>query len=237
MPLPYTLHKNSIRQQASDSPSYRAVAKNITYVRLEDAIEALTQPGSILKETECVAVIHRFLDYLNEQVAEGNGFLSPYFRLTPGVRGVFESENDAYDPQRHRPSVNFRAGKKMQQAMRRMKVQRIDSEVPAPILTAFQDWKSDTENQRITPGYTGLVVGEQLKIANSHDPEQGVFFIHLPTQQAYRAEGVFHNYPQKLLLPIPDALPPGRYTVEVRSAFGTTPQIRRGQLLPMLTVV
>jgi hypothetical protein len=212
------------------------VAKNINYVRVEDAIEALTQSGSILKETECFAVIHGFLNYLNEQLAEGNGFLSPYFRLTPGVRGVFDSEEDHYDPQRHRPSVNFRPGKKMQQAMQRMKMQRVDSEVPAPIPHTWQDWKSHSENKQLTPGQVGVVMGEKLKVEDSHDPAQGVFFTHLATQQTYRAEGIFHNYPKQLMVPIPEGLPAGLYELEVRSAYGNGATIRSGRLPHTLTV-
>ena len=136
MPLPYTLHKNSIRK--GGAISYRAVAKNVTYVSIEHAIQYLTQPGSILKQTECHAVIHGFLDYLDEQLAEGNGFLSPYFRLTPGVRGVFDHQHDPYDAKRHRPGVNFRMGRKMQQAVSCMKLHRINSNVPAPLPTGFQ---------------------------------------------------------------------------------------------------
>lgn len=236
MPLPYTLYKNSIRKGETNT-SYRAVAKHIHYVNIEDAIEALTQPGSILKETECFAVIHRFLDYLNQQLAEGNGFLSPYFRLTPGLRGVFESERDSYDPKRHRPSVNFRPAKKMQQAMRKMKVQRIDSEAPIPEPVVFEDWETGTKNQIISHGHVGLVRGEQLKVTDPDDPEQGVFFIHLPTQQAYRAAHIHHNYPKQLVLPIPEGLPSGQYQMEVRSAFSNSQEIRTGRMLSLLQVL
>ncbi len=235
MPLPYTLHKNSIRKGGA-KVSYRAVAKNVTYVSIEYAIQHLTQPGSILKQTECHAVIHGFLDYLDEQLAEGNGFLSPYFRLTPGVRGVFEHQHDPYDANRHRPGVNFRMGKKMQRAISRMKLRRIHSDVPTPSPTGFQDWMSDTENQLLTSGQVGLVVGERLKITDPDDPNQGVFLTHLPTQQVYRAAHVHHNYPKQILMSIPKSLPAGRYQLEVRSAYGTTAEIRTGQLLPVLTV-
>lgn len=260
MPLPYTLHQNAIRKaqsaessaakssaappvtnetSAEASPSsitYRAVAKDVTYVGIEDAIKALTRSGSILKHTECFAVIHSFLDYLNEQVAEGNGFLSPYFRLTPGIRGVFKDVEDAYDPRRHRPSVNFRPGKKMQQAMHRMKVRSLDSQLPAPAPSDFQDWKSDARSRTLTPGHSGVVTGERLKVTDPADLEQGVFFIHLPTRQRYRAPDIHHNYPKQLLVSVPGHLPPGDYRLEVRSAFGTTLQMRTGILSKPLTV-
>ncbi len=256
MPLPYTLHQNAIRKASgADAPSadksatdettpetsaspitYRAVAKDVTYVGIEDAIRALTRSGSILKHTECFAVIHSFLDYLNEQVAEGNGFLSPYFRLTPGIRGVFSSDEDAYDPRRHRPSVNFRPGKRMQQAMQRMKVRSLDAQLPAPAPSGFQDWKSDASNRTVTPGHSGVVTGERLKITDPSDSEQGVFFIHLLTRQRYRASDVHHNYPQQLLISVPESLPPGDYRLEVRSAFGTIAPVRTGILAKTLTV-
>lgn len=260
MPLPYTLHQNAIRKAqsaessvaessatesttdetaAGASPSsvtYRAVAKDVTYVGIDDAIEALTRSGSILKHTECFAVIHSFLDYLNEQVAEGNGFLSPYFRLTPGIRGVFKSDKDAYDPRRHRPSVNFRPGKKMQQAMHHMKVRSLDSQLPAPAPSGFQDWKSDAKSRTLTPGHSGVVTGECLKVTDPSDSEQGVFFIHLPTRQRHRAPDIHHNYPKQLLVSVPELLPPGEYRLEVRSAFGTTAQVRTGILAKTLTV-
>lgn len=236
MPLPYTLHKNSIRH-GGDKVTYRAVPKHVQYVNIEDAIEALTQPGSILKYTECYAVIYRFLDYLSQQLAEGNGFLSPYFRLTPGLKGVFESEQDAYDPKRHRPSVNFRLAKKMQEAMRNMKVQRIETEIPAPEPMILEDWESDVKNQLISPSFVAVVRGEQLKISDPEDTNQGVFFIHVPTQETYRAERIHHNYPTKLLLTVPENLPAGQYRLEVRSAFSNSQEIRSSRLRYLLQVL
>ena len=121
MPLEFSLYKNSMSRKGK----YRAVVKNVKYVTVEDAIAALTKPGSILKETECYAVIHSLLGYINEQLAEGHGFESPYFRLKPGLKGVFEGEEDTYDPKRHKPRVNFRMGKTMKESLTDLKVKKI----------------------------------------------------------------------------------------------------------------
>jgi len=235
MPLPYTLHRNTIRRADADT-SYRAVAKQVDYVRIEDAIREMTKPGSILKQTECEAVIYAFLNYLTQQLAEGNGFLSPYFRLTPGLRGVFESEEDKYDPKRHRPGVNFRPGKKMEQAIRKMKVQRIDSTLPAPRPLAFEDYKTGIRNQLMVPGKVGLISGEQLKLTDPDDLAQGVFLKHLSSGQFYRVADLYRNFPQELLMALPDTLPRGAYWLEVRSAYGTRGEIRTGQLPATLVV-
>ena len=249
MPLPYTLHQNNIRNasaaeaannepaaEAPPSPTYRAVTKGVAYVNIDDAIKCLTQSGSILKDTECTAVIYAFLDYLNDQLAEGNGFLSPHFRLTPGIRGVFKDAEDAYDPRRHRPSVNFVPGKQMQQAMHRMKVQRVRTSVLAPVPCHFQDWKSGTKDGILSPGHTGVIEGERLKITDPNDPKQGVFFLHLPTRRRFRSPGVFYNYPKQLQVPLPNDLPEGQYHLEVHSTLRTAAEVRVGTLPKPLTV-
>ena len=81
-----------------------------------------------------------------------------------------------------------------------------------------------------------MITGERLKITDPSDSEQGVFFIHLPTQQRYRAPDIYHNYPKQLVVSVPEHLPPGDYYLEVCSAFGTTAQVRTGMLAKPLTV-
>lgn len=226
MPLEFSLYKNSMSQKGK----YRAVVKNVKYVTIEHAIAALTKPGSILKETECYAVIHSLLEYINEQLAEGHGFESPYFRLKPGLKGVFEGEDDTYDSKRHKARVNFRMGKTMKKALLDLKVKKIESAVPEPLVESFEDWISGIKNQIITPQGTYLLTGEQLKIQNPDDPAQGVFLIHQPTQQVFRMGRLGHNYPTKLLALMEDTLPPGAYRLEVRSSFSTSGEIRTGRL-------
>lgn len=222
MPLKYTIHKSSVHSKGQ----YRAVVKDVQYATLEDAIRYMTIPGSILKETECRAVANRLFDFINHQLEEGNGFLSPHFILTPGLKGVFEGEDDRFEPKRHQPKVNFRMGKTMRKAIKKMKVEKLETKQPTPQIFGLFDLRTKTYNKMITPEGIAEIKGKCLKITDPDDTAQGVFLYHHETRRYYRIERIVYNYPKKLTFLIPDDLSAGTYQVDVRSAFGKSGEVR-----------
>ena len=55
--LKYALYRNHLTEGEND---FSAIPLSLTNKKIEDIIAQITKPGSILKQTECVAVIHDF---------------------------------------------------------------------------------------------------------------------------------------------------------------------------------
>ncbi len=89
--LKYSLYDNPITPDPTD---FMAVVQDSEKVTVEELIKEVTVPGSILKETECVAVFHAILKALGKKLHEGKGFTSEYLVLDHSIKGVFTSEDD-----------------------------------------------------------------------------------------------------------------------------------------------
>jgi len=85
--LHYSLHVNHLTEGEHD---YRAVAQPLENYKIEDIVRQITGRGSILKDTECIAVIHDFFRVIGENLVEGKGFTSEYFRIFPSIAGKFD---------------------------------------------------------------------------------------------------------------------------------------------------
>lgn len=69
--LNYALYRNPLTEGEDD---YTAIAQSLLNKNIKDIIHQITKPRSILKETECVAVIHDFFKAIAENLGEGYGF-------------------------------------------------------------------------------------------------------------------------------------------------------------------
>jgi hypothetical protein len=205
-------------------------------VELQDIIDRITIPGSILKETECRAVIHEFFQIISENLREGIGLKSEYINIQPGLGGIFDGYDDTFDPKRHKKLVHLSAGRTLKNAVSKMKLTKkgATSVRPQP-RTAF-DFRSTISNKILTPG-NGLIVEGSLLKYDANTIDEGVFYIHAETNMEWRSDTVINNFPSKLGVIIPDALQRGSYYIEVRSRIGNSRTLTKGRLEHMLKVM
>lgn len=230
MSVEISLEPNNLTPRPGD---WMAVVRNATYQNTSAVIKQITRPGSILKETECVAVITAFFNQINDNVREGIGFTSDYLSITPAAGGVFESENEAFDPSKHWKDANLVAGPLMRKAIADMKVKTIRMATPLPYVAAFLDIKTESRNQLLTPGFMADITGDLLKIEGD---AAGVFFVNIDTSEVIAVPRIHVNEPKKLTILIPEALPAGSYKVEVRTHIHKSKDLRVGSLNGVLTI-
>ena len=155
----------------------RAQVQTYQHKRVEDIVRQITIPGSILKETECVAVINAFFKAIAINLEAGVGFESDYLTLTQSIAGVFNDSNDRFDPSRHEVKLNLRIGEPLKETLRKVKVEKVTKGVALPGVTQVHDWKSRSIDHLLTAGHSAQVTGNRLKIDNPDDPQQGVFLV------------------------------------------------------------
>ena len=230
--LPYSLHDNVLTPDPTD---YMAVVQDTKKCSISNIIDDITGEGSILKETECSAVLHAFFRALGKRLQNGEGFISEYLLLDRSISGVFTSRDDSFDPARHQINANLRLGSMLATMAEQTPVHKVPTVKKLPVLESVRDLKTKTFNDRITPGSFAEINGRELKIGDLNDPQQGVFFIDANGVET-RVNEVSNNYPSKLTVEVPDGLNTGEYRLEVRTVRRTTKKLRRGNLNETLVV-
>jgi len=227
--LQINLQLNPLTEKPND---FMAVVTNVVYKTEDDIIGQMTGPGSILKNTECVAVIHAYWNTISENLKEGMGFSCDYVNVTPAAGGVFESEEESFNDKKHWKGVNLSAGSVLRKSSSEMKVSTKRAVAPTPYVRNYLDIFSDTSNQVITNGFVADITGDLLKIEGDN---AGVFFINTSTGAVYQVERIHVNEPKKLTVLVP-ALPGGSYRIEVRTHVRGGKDLRTGSLNAILTV-
>lgn len=230
MSLQYSLELNPLTERPDD---YKAVVRNPRNVEIQDVIKQITKPGSILKETECNAVINDFLSALCQNMSEGIGFTSEYFNIAPTVAGVFDSDSEAFNAKKHSKNVSLAAGPRLREAVVNMKVERVESSELAPVVKSVLDIKTQSLNQNISRGSLIEIKGEYLKVEGEN---AGVFLIAAGTGPEILINQLHINEPKRIMCLIPETVKPGNYYLEIRSHVRGAKNLRSGNFNKALTL-
>ena len=220
----------------NDPNDRMAMVQNRRQKTVKDIVDQMTGRGSILKSTECNAVIQDTFRVIMENLLEGYGFTSEYLSLEPSVSGVFVDENDRYDPARHQVELNLRLGAPFKETLAKVPVAVVPHNIPMPVIKQVFDRKSKTTNQLLTPGHVLDITGELLKIEDEADANQGVFLINTQKAEEVKVDYFYQNTPKALQVEIPDNLKKGTYRLEVRTAVYKIKEVRTGFAPFTLTV-
>jgi hypothetical protein len=230
MSLYISLQHNPLTQRPND---FMAIVRDVIYKDTGQIIKQMTGPGSILKETECLAVINSYWGAINENLKEGMGYSCEYLHVTPAAGGVFTSDDESFDESKHWKDVNLSAGTEMRDASQEMKVSVIRAIPAVPYLKSFFDIRTEGNNQGITPGFMADITGDLLKIQGD---DSGVFFINTTTNEVTQAPRIHVNEPKKLSILVPETMPKGSYKLEVRTHVHNVKDLRTGTLNAILSV-
>jgi hypothetical protein len=211
--LKYALYPNHLTEGEND---YSAIPQSLTSKKIEDIIQQITIPGSILKETECVAVIHDFFKAVSANLSEGYGFVSEYIRIHPKISGVFDGAEDQFDEQRHEKQISVVATSVLKDAVNDLKLEKVEANVRKPQIKSVYDLKSQETNGLLSPGHMLEIHGISLKLDNEQSDE-GVFLINSADNSETKLEQIHMNLPSTLSGMLPDSLVSGSFLLEVRN--------------------
>jgi hypothetical protein len=231
MSINYALFKNHL---TSDPDDYRAMVLSNGTAELEDVIDRMIEQGSTVVKADILSVLEDYYTAIENMVLEGMSVLTPGANYGASIKGVFNSQADSFDPNRHQVRASVSPGKRFRKAIReRSQPAKQEATRPKPSLLEFTDLNSDVRNSVLTPGGMGQVVGHRLKF-DAEDPAQGIFFVAADDSET-EVTVVGRNMPGELMFLIPEGLTAGDYTLEVRAGFGED-DIRSGALDVPLTV-
>ena len=233
MAFKYSLTRNHFKKNVKQ---YVAKPQDIHFLSLDDVIKQMVGRGSILKRTECYAVLEAFFHCVAENLTEGKGLKSEYLQITPGIQGVFNDEADEFDSKRHQIVLNVVAGKHLDKAVTKVKPKKISARPPyRPEIKEVYDIETETVNDQLSPGNVVEITGDKLNI-NPDKDDEGVFLIHNETTEETRISKIRHNYPKKLTFKLPTNLHIGKYSLEIRKRPYRTKALRVGYFAHSLEV-
>lgn len=231
--LHYSLYDNHFTE---DDPHDRlARPVDVTLNTREDLIDEITGPGSILKPTETDAVIDNYWQTITNYIRKGEAYSDDYIRTRFAVSGVFQNDDDQFDPARHEVLVSVLPKNVITEATGDISLRKVDGRVVIPEIDGIYDWGSDTNDDILTPGDVVEIIGNNLKIHNNLEDE-GVFFVNQSDDTEEKADQIRTNEPKTLTLRIPEGLAAGTYRVEVRNTRHDGETLRTGIFAPELTV-
>lgn len=233
MKINYVLHLNLMTPDPNDC---RAVVVNRTNYSVPDVVKQITGEGSILKETECNAVINAFLKKIGSNLSEGICFQSEYFTVGIDISGVFTNDKDKFDASRHQIYPNLHPGKQWKDSLASAHLEKVSSEENKPKPESLIDIKSKSSDQTLSPGGMAELVGQMLKIDETA-ADEGVYLISDNGGGETKVSYLHINYPKNLQFEIPEGLAPGNYKLEVRNRAHKGKTARTGTLDYTLQVV
>lgn len=231
MSLKYTLLKNHLTENPDD---YMAMPQGNDSVDQGDIIDVMIARGSTVTKAEALSGKEEEASAIEAALKRGQSVNTPLVNISLSISGVFESDEDRFDPTRHRVKVNVAPGTRLKAIASEIEVEYVSPQKTLPELRKFIDFVSDTTNTTLTPGGGGRLQGSSLKV-DKDDPKQGVFFV-ATDGTATRVTQLMRNKPSELIFMIPNNLPAGAYTVEVRTVFSENGDIRTGRLNDSLSV-
>jgi len=234
MAFKYSVTRNHLNKSAQ---KYVARPQQIIYRTLDQVIAQMTREGSILKDTECYAVLGAFFQQLARNLAEGEGLKCAYLQITPGIQGVFENEEDQFDSKRHQVVINAVVGDFLKKSAKEIQPQKVKAnQAYRPIIEEVYDIGTNTTNDQLTPGHMAEIKGDKLKI-NPENEDEGVFLVHTKSKQETKVSNIRHNFPKSLQWVVPTTLAFGKYSLEVRNRPYRTKALRKGGCAHLLSVV
>ena len=210
--LKYALYPSTITKGKND---HLAIPQGRINSTIEEIIHQITGPGSILKETECVAVIHDFFKAIAGNLKEGKGFMSEYIQIQTNISGVFEGKDDEFDTRRHKKKVNITASSLLLDAVQEIPMKKVSHNGMLPEVNIVVDVKTNTKDEMITRGHLVELHGKRLKL-NLDQPDEGVFLLGQKGKKLIKINRIHLNSPGTLSIMIPDRLKAGVYYLEVR---------------------
>ncbi len=231
MAIKYALFPQTL---TSDPNDYIASVQLTNSADLEKIAEQILTNGSVLSKSDILALLEASVVATIALLRDGQRVtFGGLCDLMPSIQGTFNGQNDSFDPTRHRVTVGGGPGFRVRDEVEKnAAVEKVEAVKPEPNPTSYRDFQTGTENDLITPGSIGTLIGYRLKV-NPAAADEGLFILNATTGASVARIATFQkNKPGELvwLNPAAAALPVGSYRLEVRARVDGGLQLRSGSL-------
>jgi hypothetical protein len=212
MALPYYLVDNPLTPDPND---FRGELELQGCKNLKDIVDRILKNNVGISESELLAVLDQEQKAIKEFLENGYKVDTGLLTIRPTIKGVFHTATEVFTKGKHELKVRISPKSTLKAVVDKLNLVKVVGSKATPVVVAFDDMISKTRNSTVTPGKTAKIFGDKLKF-DGEDNEQGIFFINNKGAATRVAEYV-ETGNKKLIFNIPQALPKGSYTLEVRT--------------------
>jgi hypothetical protein len=175
--------------------------------------------GADISTSAMEHAVDLWLGEMAYQLCDGFSVNTGWFTAGVHIRGVFDSPNEHFNPEKHTVLFEFQQGSLLRREQENISVDILG--VADSGLAVFQalDVKTGSVNELLTPGRNLKISGHKIKIAGDKDAN-GVYFVNRDTQERTQvdASDIVTNKPSGLIVVIP-ALATGTYRLAVTTQY------------------
>ena len=171
--LKYYLVQNHLVQ---GEENFVALVSSPETKTMEDVVKVMIAEGTGLTRPQVLAYFEKLTQTVLGFLKDGHNVVTPFFRVRPTIKGLFENNEDSFDPTRHRVNTRFLPGERLRQLSAEFHLEKCETNTFQPLLKKFSDAATSTEDVVATPGGIGVINGLYLQFDTS-DLSQGVFFV------------------------------------------------------------
>jgi hypothetical protein len=166
---------------------------------------AATRGGADISAAAMEHGVNLWLKGMGYRLCDGFSVNAGWFTASTHIKGVFNSPDEKFDPQKHTVLFEFHQGALLRKELDSVEVQ-IEGMADASLsITQVIDVKTGSVNDLLTPNRNLRIHGHKLKIAGDSDAN-GVYFVHQDTQEEVKVDptDIVTNNPSELVVVIPD---------------------------------
>jgi hypothetical protein len=154
------------------------------------------------------------------QLCDGFSVNTGYFTSSVHIKGVFNSPNEHFDPEKHTVLFEFQQGAALRRELPSVTVDILGVAESATLILQVTDVKTASVNDLLTPNRNLRIAGHKLKIAGEN-PAVGILFRSTDNADAtfpVPPDDIVTNRPSELVIVIP-ALAAGSYRLEITTQY------------------
>ncbi|MDR2683089.1 MAG: DUF4469 domain-containing protein [Dysgonamonadaceae bacterium] len=209
-----------------DANDYVARVSSEQSLNVRQVAESAVARGGA--DTTVAAMEHNVNLWLQEMgflLCDGFTITTEWFTVTVHIRGVFNSSQEHFDPEKHTVLFEFHQGSRLRRELSSVQIDVLGVADSGIFIAQVEDVKTGSVNDLLTPGRNLKITGQKIRIAGekagvgirfrSEDDPNAVYPV--------ASEDIVINNPSELLIVIP-ALPAGAYRLEISTQFSAGKQ-------------
>jgi hypothetical protein len=213
------LYENALTKDNSNDLIARVSAERSLSVK--DICEsAAGRGGADISAPAMEHGVNLWLKEMAYQLCDGYSVNTGWFTAGVHIKGVFDSPNEHFNPEKHTLLFEFQQGLLLRRELESVGVDILGMAETGMAIFQVTDVKTGSVNELLTPDRNLRISGHKIKIAGDNDAN-GVYFINQASMKRIPVDvsDIVTNNPSELIVVIP-ALEKGTYKLEVTTQFG-----------------
>jgi hypothetical protein len=185
------------------------------------AESAATRGGADITAASIEHGVNLWLQEMGFLLCDGFSINAEWFTAEPHIRGVFESPQEHFNPEKHTFLFELHQGSRLRKELSLVSVDILGVADTGISIAQVVDMKTGSVNDLLTPDRNLKISGHKVKVVGDK-PGVGVVF-HCESAAVgpfpVDPEDIIINNPSELMIVIPETMPSAAYRLEITTQF------------------